>query len=185
MDTCQNYWIELSFFYNWCNCTRSPVCTYTFKIDDQDICWNDCSGNSGKYYSYDEIFVVTFHGPSKLIWKQSRYSSKGLPFKVDNYIRIVRVRRFAFLPTIFFLFQRKMADLAKFWNEIKGLPKEERSERIQEEYGDNPEILEILKEILANKDDNHENLENTLLKWKIMNQVCEFEIRFRILTERN
>ena len=77
-----------------------------------------------------------------------------------------------------------MADLAKFWNEIKGLPKEERAERIQEEYGENPEILEILKEILANKDDNHENLENTLLKWKIMNQVCEFVKKFRILTEK-
>ena len=80
-----------------------------------------------------------------------------------------------FFNYFFFLFQKKMADLAKFWNEIKGLPKEERSEKIQEEYGNNPEILEILKEILANKDDNHENLENTLLKWKIMNQVCEFE----------
>ena len=112
--------------------------------------------------------------PSKI---KIRYDSRTVvnPWIEISYVfpRWCDIYRFNFFvfSNFFFLFQRKMADLAKFWNEIKGLPKEERSEKIQEEYGNNPEILEILKEILANKDDNHENLENTLLKWRIMNQV--------------
>ena len=67
-----------------------------------------------------------------------------------------------------------MSDLGKFWNEIEGLPKEERSKRIQEEYGGNPEILEILKEILANKDDHHDNLKNVLDNWRQVRQVNLF-----------
>merc|ERR1711874_8967 len=66
-----------------------------------------------------------------------------------------------------------MSELGKFWNEIKGLPKEERLESIQREYGDNPEILEILKQILAEKDVHQDNLERKLNVWKIKSRVSK------------
>ena len=64
-----------------------------------------------------------------------------------------------------------MTDLGKFWNEIKGLPKDEVSKRILEDYGDNPDILEVLKQILADKNDDPHNLKKKLDTWKIMSQV--------------
>ena len=64
-----------------------------------------------------------------------------------------------------------MSDLAEFWNEIEGLSKEERSERIQEKYGDNPEILEMLKQVLDNKDHNQDDLKRIYDSWKNQGQV--------------
>ena len=64
-----------------------------------------------------------------------------------------------------------MSDLAEFWNEIEGLSKEEQSERIQEEYGDNPEILEMLKQVLDNKDHNQDDLKRIYDTWKNQGQV--------------
>ena len=64
-----------------------------------------------------------------------------------------------------------MSDLAEFWNEIEGLSKEEQSERIQEEYGDNPEILEMLKQVLDNKDHNQDDLKRIYDSWKNQGQV--------------
>merc|ERR1712166_1680123 len=66
--------------------------------------------------------------------------------------------------------QNMMADLAEFWNEIEGLSKEEQSERIQEEYGDHPEILEMLKQILNNKDHNQDDLKRIYDSWKNQGQ---------------
>ena len=64
-----------------------------------------------------------------------------------------------------------MSDLAEFWNEIEGLSKEEQSKRIQEEYGDNPEILKMLKQVLDNKDHNQDDLKRIYDTWKNQGQV--------------
>ena len=64
-----------------------------------------------------------------------------------------------------------MSNLAEFWNEIEGLSKEEQSERIKEEYGDNPEILEMLKQVLDNKDHKQDDLKRVYDLWKNQGQV--------------
>ena len=64
-----------------------------------------------------------------------------------------------------------MSNLAEFWNEIEGLSKEEQSERIKEEYGDNPEILEMLKQVLDNKDHKQDDLKRIYDSWKNQGQV--------------
>ena len=64
-----------------------------------------------------------------------------------------------------------MSKLAKFWDEIKTLPKDEQSERIREEFGNNPEILGMLKQILDNKDDNQDVLKRIYEAWRSKGQV--------------
>ena len=63
-----------------------------------------------------------------------------------------------------------MADLTKFWKEIESLPKEELAERFRQEYGDNPEVQEMIKIVMDNKDEEQDDLKEDLNSWK--NQVC-------------
>ena len=65
-----------------------------------------------------------------------------------------------------------MNDLAMFWNEIGALPKEEQAERIRQKYGDNPEVQEMVKKVLENKDEDKDDLIGVYNKWK--NEVRSF-----------